>query len=325
VTQDSSNDISQMGQDAIARYAGMSTFMRRPYKPELDGAEIALVGLPYEFQTGRGSAKLGPTQIREMSGLIRQHSFHGIAPFELCKVVDAGNSPVNPMDPKKSIEMAAEFVAGIAATGAAVVSAGGDHGVTFSAIKGLVGDREPIGLIHLDAHPDTYDDPYGGDFIHHGNAIRASIEHGFVDASRAISLGIHGTRFILEDRDWHRDHGMSLLTIEDIDRIGIDGTLERVRQVVGDGPVYVTFDIDALDTPYAIGTGAPEPDGLSMKQALALVRGFQGLDIIGGDVMEVAPPFDPSGITALSAANLMFEILCATAVAYAKRRDGATP
>lgn len=318
------NDVTaELGRRSIARFAGLSTFMRRPYKPELDGAEIALVGLPFEFQSGRGSAKLGPAQIREMSGLIRQLSFHGVAPFELCDVVDAGNAPVNPMDPKLSIELAAEFVASIAATGAAVVAAGGDHGVTYSAIKGLVGDNGPIALIHLDAHPDAYDDPFGGDYIHHGNAVRAAIEHGYVDATKTISLGIHGTRFIHEDRSWHKDHGMTLLTIEDIDRIGVDGTLTEVRRVVGDSPVYVTFDIDVLDVPYAFGTGAPEPDGLSMKQALALVRGIQGLDVIGGDVMEVSPPFDPSGQTALNAANIMFEILCATALAYAKKRDAA--
>jgi guanidinopropionase len=321
MSQDLTADTVSLGKQALERYTGMSTFMRMPFKPDLADVEIALVGLPFEFQSGRGSAKLGPTQIREMSGLIRQYSFHGIGPSELCNIADAGNSPVHPMDPKKGMEMAAEFIASIAERGIAVVSAGGDHGVTYAAIKGIVRDRSPIGLIHLDAHPDAYDDIYGGDYIHHGNAVRAAIEHGYVDAERTISLGIHGTRFLRSDRSWHAEHGMTLLTVEDIDRIGIEETLAEVRRVVGQGPVYVTFDIDVLDTPFAIGTGAPEPGGLSMKQALALVRGFQGLDVIGGDVMEVSPPFDASGQTALNGANIMFEILCATALAYANKRD----
>lgn len=315
--------ISEVGRQAQGRFSGVSTFMRAPYAPDGNDVEIALIGLPYDFQSGRGSARMGPAQIREMSGLIRPLSFDLIAPFELCRVADVGNAVLNPMDPRRSIDLATEFVANLAAKGAAVVSAGGDHGVTYSAIKGLVeGGRVegPIGLVHFDAHPDTYDDPFGG-YIHHGNAIRASIESGLVDPARTISVGIHGTRFITSDRDWHRDHGLSLLTVDDVADLGIEGTAAEIRRVVGDGPTYISFDIDAMDTAYAVGTGAPEPGGLTMREALGILRGMHGLDIIGGDVMEVAPPFDPSGHTALCAANLMFEILCGTALAYARKRD----
>lgn len=315
--------ISEVGQQAQGRFSGVATFMRAPYAPDGDDVEIALVGLPYDFQSGRGSARMGPSQIREMSGLIRQLSFDLVAPFELCRVADVGNAVLNPMDPRQSIDLATDFVANLAAKGAAVVSAGGDHGVTYSAIKGLIqggSTQGPISLIHFDAHPDTYDDPYGG-YIHHGNAIRASIEAGLVDPARTISVGIHGTRFITTDRDWHRDHGLSLLTIDDVARLGIEGTVAEIRRVVGDGPTYVSFDIDAMDTAYAVGTGAPEPGGLTMREALGILRGMHGLDLIGGDVMEVAPPFDPSGHTALCAANIMFEILCGTALAYARKRD----
>lgn len=310
-----------VGEQSMGRFSGVSTFMRAPYNPNVDGVELALAGLPYDFQSGRGSARLGPNQIREMSGLIRHLSYGLVAPFELCRVADVGNAPLNPMDPRLSIELAAEFVAEIAAKGARLVSAGGDHGVTYSAIKGLVGGRGPISLIHFDAHPDTYDDPFGG-FIHHGNAIRTSIEAGFVDPTRTISVGLHGTRFIPTDRDYHRRNGLSLLTTNDVYDLGVEGTVAEIRKVVGDGPTYVSFDIDALDTAYAIGTGAPEPGGLMMRETLDILRGLHGLDIIGGDVMEVAPPFDPSGHTALCAANIMFEIVCATALAVAKERSG---
>lgn len=312
--------IGEVGTAALTRFAGVSTFMRAPYLPEAVDLDIALAGLPYDFQSGRGSARLGPRQIREMSGLIRQLSYGLVAPFDLCRIADVGDAVLNPMDPRRSIELATEFVAGHASNGAAVVAAGGDHGVTFSMLKGLVQDGPPVGLVHFDAHPDTYDDPFGG-YIHHGNAIRAAIEEGLVDPARTITVGIHGTRFITTDRDWHADNGLALMTADEVAELGTAHTIERIKQVVGQGPTYITFDIDALDTPWAIGTGAPEPGGLTMREALSILRGMHGLDIIGGDVMEVAPPFDPSGQTALNAANLMFEIICATALAISAKRS----
>jgi len=308
-------------EQALGRFSGLSTFLHAPFRPDAEGVDIALAGVPYDFQSGRGSAKLGPRQIREMSRLVRQMTFDGVAPFDLCSIADVGDAVLNPLDPRKSIEMATEFAARIADQGATMVSAGGDHGATYPILKGLVRNG-PIGLVHFDAHPDTYDDPFGG-FITHGNAIRAAIEDGIVDPARTISLGIHGTRFFDTDRDYHRDHGMSLVTIEDFTDLGVEGTLAEVRRVVGDGPTYISFDVDVLDTPYAIGTGSPEPGGFTMRETLDLLRGMHGLDIIGGDVMEVAPPFDPSGHTALNAANIMLEMVAATALSITRKRESA--
>ncbi|WP_257014855.1 agmatinase [Rhodococcus sp. ACPA1] len=305
--------IGELGKQGMGRFTGVQTFMRAPYQPDLEGVDIALAGIPFDFQGGRGSAKQGPSQVRQMSGLIRRVSFDGVSPFDLCRVADIGDAVLNPMSPRVSQDLAAEFVGRVADRGGALVAVGGDHGTTYPILKGLVRNG-PVGLIHFDAHPDTYDDPYGG-YIHHGNAIRAAIEEGLVDPKRTISLGIRGTRFMSTDRDYHAQHGMRLLTINDVIELGITETVAEIRRVVGDGPTYITFDIDALDPPYAIGTGAPEPDGLSMREALAILRGLKGLDIIGGDVMEVAPPLDPSGHTALNAANIMFEIICAIALA----------
>ncbi|WP_020113395.1 arginase family protein [Rhodococcus sp. 114MFTsu3.1] len=313
-----SEQISKMGVDAGARFSGLATFMRAPYKPDGLDLDIALAGLPYDFQSGRGSAKQGPRQIRDMSGLIRRLSYGGVEPFELCRIADVGDAVLNPMDPRQSIERATEFVASLADRGATVVAAGGDHGATYPMLKGLVRSG-PVGLVHFDAHPDTYDDPYGG-YIHHGNAVRAAIEDNLVDPAHTITVGIHGTRFVKSDRNWHSDHGMGLLTVDDVADLGIAGTVAEIRRVLGDIPTYITFDVDALDTPFAIGTGAPEPGGLTMRESLGILRGLHGLDIIGGDVMEVAPPFDPSGHTALNAANLMFEIVCATALSISNKR-----
>lgn len=313
--------LDAFGTQAIRRFTGLSTLVGAPFVSDAKDLDIVLAGVPYDFQSGRGSARMGPGQIREMSRLIRSLSFGGVAPFELCRVGDIGDSAMNPLDPRQSIELATEFVSGATAGGAAVVAAGGDHGATYAVLKGLVRNG-PVGLIHFDAHPDTYGDPFGKGLVTHGNAVRLAIEEGIVDPARTISVGIHGTRFATTDRDYHRDAGMELVTMDDFGRLGVDGTLERIRGVVGDQPTYLTFDVDVLDSPYVVGTGAPEPGGFSMREALDLLRGLHGLHIIGGDVMEVAPPFDQSGHTALNAANVMFEILCATALTVDRLRGG---
>lgn len=316
-------DIHAVGAASVSRFVGLSTFLHAPYDPDPTGADIALVGIPYDFQSGRGSAKTGPSHIREMSRLIRPLTFLGVNPFELCSVVDAGDSNVNPMDPRESVEMATAFVSRLAARGTKVIAAGGDHGATYMMIKGLAQQHDgPIGLVHFDAHPDTYGDPFGP-YVTHGNAVRLAIEEGFVDPKRTVSVGIHGTRFLGTDRDYHVDAGMGMITIDDFTRLGTAGTIEAIRAIVGDQPTYITVDVDVLDTAYAMGTGAPEPGGFSMRELLDILRGLQGLDIVGGDVMEVSPPFDPQGHTALCAANIMLEILAATALAITAGRASA--
>lgn len=317
------NNMEQVGEIALSRFLGVATFLHADYDPEPVDADIALVGIPYDFQSGRGSARMGPSQIREMSRLIRPLTFTGVGPFELCRVVDAGDSSVNPMNPHHSVELATEFVSRLAARGTTVVAAGGDHGATYMVIKGLAALHDgPIGLIHFDAHPDTYDDPFGP-YVTHGNAVRLAIEEGYVDAASTVSVGIHGTRFARTDRDYHANAGMGLITIDDFTRLGTQGTIDRIREIVGDRPTYITVDVDVLDTAYALGTGAPEPGGFTMRELLDILRGLHGLHIIGGDVMEVAPPFDPQGHTALCAANIMMEILAATALSIDARREGA--
>jgi guanidinopropionase len=318
MAQKSESGITELGKQGMGRFVGVQTFLRAPQNPALDGVDIALAGVPFDFQSGRGSAKQGPAQVRQMSGLVRRLNFNGVSPFDLCNIADVGDAVLNPLDAIASQKMATEFVEAVADKGAAIVAVGGDHGTTYPVLKGLVRNG-PVGLIHFDAHPDTYDDPYGG-FIHHGNAIRAAIEDDLVDPQRTISLGIRGSRFIDTDRDYHAKHGMRLLTIDDVVELGVKETIEEIKRVVGQGSTYITFDIDALDPAYAVGTGAPEPDGFTMREALGILRGLHGLDIIGGDVMEVAPPLDPSGHTALNAANIMFEIVCATAIARSARQ-----
>jgi guanidinopropionase len=323
MTDSAESNASPVDSFVVPRFVGVSTFMRAAYRPGgSPDIDIALAGVPFDFPSGRGQPRLAPAQIREMSRLVRQISSRGVAPFELCTIADVGDAGMNPFDHRRSADIAADFIAGIVDQGSAVVVAGGDHGTTYPVLKGAVRDG-PVGLVHFDSHPDTYQDTYGVDGINHGNAVVRAIEDGMVDPARTISVGIRGTRFSTTDRDYHESAGMRLITMEEFDSLGVEATLAEIHRVIGDGPTYITFDIDSLDTPYAVGTGAPEPGGLSMREAFGLLRGLAGAPIIGGDVVEVSPPNDPTGHTALCAANLMFELVCLTAQTIDARRSGA--
>jgi guanidinopropionase len=257
-----------------------------------------------------------------MSRLIRKVSSRGVEPFELCRIADVGDAGMNPVRPMASIAQAVDFIEKIVDHGSAVVIAGGDHGATYPVLKGSV-RKGPIGLVHIDSHPDTYDDDWGVRH-NHGNVLLRGIEDGLLDPERIISVGIRGTRYSSTDRDYHADHGMRLITMEEFDSLGVEETLRQIRDVIGDAPTYLTFDIDSLDTAYAMGTGSPEPGGFSMREALSLVRGLAGCNIVGGDVVEVSPAHDPLGHTALCGANLMFEIICLVALRIDAERSAQT-
>lgn len=306
----------------VPRFAEPATFFRTPWLKRDAEVDIALLGVPFDFQTNRAGARHGPAQVREMSRLVRRYnSDGGASPFDQCSVADLGDIPVIPIDISRSVESIIHHVGEISSRGATTVCVGGDHGVTYPVIKGL-GFREPLGIIHFDSHPDTYTDAWG-DRYNHGTLLRRCVEEGLIDPKRSISVGIRGSRFSLDDRDYHLEHGMRLISFTEFEEIGRAKTIETIRNVVGDGPTYLTFDIDSLDPAYCIGTGAPEPGGFTMRDAQVLLRGLRGLNIVAGDLCEVSPPFDSSNHTALNGANLMFEILCLVADSVARRKDGA--
>lgn len=304
----------------IPRFAEPATFFRLPWLRQSEDVDIALLGVPFDFQTNRAGARHGPGAVREMSRLIRRYNNDGSpSPFDICNVADLGDAPVIPIDIGKSVKSIVEHVGKIARTGATTVCIGGDHGVTFPVIKGL-NARRPLGIVHFDAHPDTYTDAWG-DLYNHGTLLRRLVEEGYIDPKRSISVGIRGTRFSLDDRDYHREHGMRLISFDEFEEIGRKRTVEIIRETLGDEPAYLTFDIDALDPAYCVGTGAPEPGGLTMRDAQVILRGMRGLNIIAGDVCEVSPPWDVTNHTALNGANLMFEILCLVADTVARRKS----
>lgn len=304
----------------VPRFSGISTFMRTPYHPDADGLDIAFVGVPFDFGTNRGGTRHGPSQVREMSRLIRRFNADGSAsPFDLCNVADVGDAPFNPLDPKASVWAIAEYFEGLAKKGVVPISCGGDHGAAYPAMKGTVRNG-PVGFIHFDAHPDSYHAIYG-DRYNHGTLVSRGVEEGIIDPKRSISIGLRGTRFALDDRDFNKKHNMRVVDFDEYENIGRAKVIEEVHRIVGSGPVYVTFDIDALDSCHCPGTGAPEPGGLSMRDAQMIIRSFGDLDIIGADVCEIAPALDPQGITALNAANLMFELACVIAKSCVQRKN----
>jgi agmatinase len=294
-------------------FAGVSTLLDLPYRPEapdlpdFGGLDIALVGVPMDLGvTNRPGARFGPRAVRDVERIGPYNHALGIAPGAQCAAADIGDVP---MRSRYSLDSAiadiGSFYARIRAAGVCPLSVGGDHSVTYPILKALAAER-PVGLIHIDAHCDTMGEIDGSKF-HHGGPFRQAVLAGALDPERTVQIGIRGPAEIFWGFSY--DSGMTVLHIEDVDRLGISGVVETARRVVGDGPTYVSFDVDGLDPAYAPGTGTPEAGGLTPREAQAILHGLNGLDIIGGDVVEVAPQYDPSGITAMVGAQILFEML----------------
>jgi guanidinopropionase len=306
--------------NTMPRFAGVATFMRLPVVHVFSTFELALAGVPWDGgTTNRAGARHGPREIRNMSSLIRRiNHASGIAPFALCRVADVGDAPVNPISVPDSLDRIRGFYERIAAAGAVPLSAGGDHLVTLPILRALAAKR-PVGMVHFDAHSDTQDSYFGGERYTHGTPFRRAVEEGLLDPKRVIQIGIRGSMYDAHDLDFAREAGIRIVTIEEFYDLGIDAVIAEARRVAGDGRTYVSFDVDGLDPVYAPGTGTPEIGGFTTHEAQRMIRGLQGLDLIGGDVVEVSPPFDPSGNTALVGATMMFEILCVLAEARSRR------
>jgi guanidinopropionase len=270
-----------------------------------------LIGVPCDLGvTNRAGARHGPREIRNQSSLMRAFNLSTrVAPYELARIADVGDVPIdNLFNLDIAIEQIQKYYEGIAATGVIPLSAGGDHSITYPILKGIVKD-EPVAVIHIDAHTDTWSSFYGSKF-HHGAPFRLAVEDGIIDPKKMIQIGIRGGQNTWEGIEFSNDSGMRVVMMDEFTEIGVEKVIEEARRVVGDSPVYLTFDVDGIDPVYTPGTGTPEIGGITTVEALRLLRGLRGLNYIGGDVVEVAPPYDQTGNTALVGASLMFEILC---------------
>ena len=303
------------------RYTEIPTFMRTPHVCEVTDLDIALVGVPFDGGvTNRPGARHGPREIRNMSSLTRTiHHVTRVNPYELCRIGDVGDVRfTNVYHLDEAIKNIEAFYIKLHAAGIIPLSAGGDHSITYPIFKAIA-DQRPIGLIHIDAHTDTWDE-FLGSRVHHGAPFRRAVEDGLLDPKRTVQIGIRGAQTKSEGWDYSVEKGMRLIFIEEFAKTGVEAVIAEARKVVGEGPTYISFDVDSLDPVYAPGTGTPEIGGLTTREAQALLRGCRGLNLIGGDVVEVAPPFDPTGNTALVGATMMYEILCLLAEAVASRR-----
>ena len=318
---DTIKDLQPIASVIGARHVGSNTLLRAQSRASTEGLDIALAGVPYDLGTfGRPGSRLGPAQVRNFSWVARPVSYMtGIAPFEMGRIADVGDAPVVTQDNAASVESIQGFFEEIAAAGAAPLAVGGDHSITLPILRAAAKPpMGPVGLVHFDAHPDTYD-VVDGSALNYATPFRRSVDEGLTDPKRHIMIGIRGMMSTSQPYDWARDNGVTVLTPDDVEDLGAKRVIQKIREVVGDGPTYVTYDLDGLDPVYAPGTGMPEPGGLSTQTSLRILRGLQGLDIIGGDVNEIAPPFDPQGYTAIVVNHLMFEMLCLIAISRANR------
>jgi agmatinase len=296
------------------RFAQPATFMRLPHVDDPAGLDVAIVGVPYDGGTSyRPGARLGPREIRSQSSLIRSYNFfQNVAPFDRLNVADVGDVDAPPVSIEKAYAAIEARLAAIAAAGARPIVVGGDHSITLPVLRALAKRHGPLALVQVDAHIDTWDEYFGGKYFH-GTPFRRAIEEGLIDGRRFVQVGIRGPMYGEDDFDFHRQHGITMIDIDRVKDRGIPAIVDDVRRVAT-GPVYLTFDIDGVDPAFAPGTGTPEVGGLTSHDALRLVRGLSGLTLVGGDFVEVSPLFDgPGQITAVLAANLMFEFLCAMA------------
>ena len=297
----------------VPRFADVATFLRaRRHAPD-NVVDIGLVGVPFDLGMNyRGGARQGPAGVREASRVIRRvHPTSGTAPFRLCNVADIGNAPVNPMSKEKSVDMIAAFFTELHDKSIAPIAVGGDHTIPLPILRGIARDR-PVGILHFDAHADVLDSLYD-DHINHATFMRRGVEEGLIDPARVVQVGLRGSRFTPDDIQYGYDVGFTVITMDDYEDLGRAAVIAKIKQTLGGGPIYISLDIDGLDPAYMPGTGVPEIGGILPRDAQKIIQSLRGEEVVGGDISEVSPCFDPTGITCVTVANLMFEMLCVIA------------
>lgn len=299
-------------------FQGIATFFRSNFRPHRDGVDIALIGVPTDLGlTQRSGARHGPREIRNQScNIFYYNPLTKVIPYEFARIADIGDVPLpSAFNLENVINELYSFYAKLHSEGIVPVSAGGDHSVTYPILKALGAER-PLGLIHIDAHLDCTD-RIADSTLHHGGPFKNAVLDGVLDPKRSVHIAIRDPA--AEFEQFAYDSGQTVINIDQFYDLGVKGVIAEARRIVGDGPTYISFDIDALDPAFAPGTGTPAVGGISSYEAKRLLIGLRGLDIVGGDLVEVSPPFDSAGITALAGAQLMFEILCLAAEAFSKR------
>ena len=300
-----------LGGNEMPRFAGPGTMMRLPAKESAEGLDACFVGVPLDIGTSnRAGARHGPRQIRAESSLMRPYNMATrAAPFDSLRVADIGDVAINPFNLADSISLIEAFYDGVFSRDCRPLTMGGDHTIVLPILRAAAKIHGPVGIIHVDAHADVNNEMFG-EKITHGTPFRRIVEEGLCDPRRVAQIGLRATGYTAEDFDWPRDQGFRVVQAEECWHKSLTPLMDGLRDQLGDGPVYISFDIDGLDPAYAPGTGTPEIGGLTTIQGLEIIRGCRGLDVIGGDLVEISPPYDLSGNTAMLGANLLYEMLC---------------
>ena len=300
-----------LGGNDMPRFAGIATFMRLPGSNRPEDLDVGVVGVPFDIGTSnRPGARFGPRGIRNESVLLRPYNMATrAAPFDSLRIDDVGDVATNPYNVADSMARIETFYAGLLEHGLMTATMGGDHTIVLPILRAMAKRHGPVGLVHVDAHTDINDSMFG-ERIAHGTPFRRAVEEGLLEGRRVVQIGVRGTGYQANDFDWSREQGFRVVQVEDCWNRSLEPLMAEVRSQLGEGPVYLSFDIDGLDPAYAPGTGTPEISGLTVWQGVEIIRGCRGMQLVGCDVVEVAPIYDVSGMTSLVGANLLYEMLC---------------
>jgi len=297
--------------NAMPRFGGIASMLRLPVVTSPAGLDAAFIGVPLDIGTShRPGARFGPRQIRAESALIRPYNMAtGAAPFDALQVADLGDVPINTYSLDKSLPIISNFYQTVLNAGCTPLTLGGDHTIALPILRAMAAKHGPVALVHVDAHADVNTDMFG-ERIAHGTPFRRAVEENLLDCHKVFQIGLRGSGYARDDFDWPREQGFTLVLAHEVWYQSLAPLMEKIRTQIGNTPCYLSFDIDGIDPAYAGGTGTPEIGGLSVPQALEIIRGCHGLNLVGCDLVEVSPPYDLSGNTALLGANLLFEMLC---------------
>ena len=299
----------------LPRFAGVPTFMRLPHvaldAPKIKDVDIGIIGVPWDSgTTNRPGPRHGPRQLRDASTMIRaQHPVSGIRPYEKLNCADLGDVSINPADIEDSMARITSFYKKLIEAGIKPLTAGGDHLTSLPVLRALA-EKAPLGMIHFDSHTDLFHSYFDGTMFTHGTPFRRAVEENLLDPKRVIQIGIRGTQYDSEDLDFAKSVGIRVIKIDEFFDRGIQDVMAEAREIVGENETYVSYDIDFIDPAFAPGTGTPEVGGPNSYEALKVVRELAGVKIVGADMVEVSPPFDPSSNTAFLGVSVMFELLC---------------
>jgi agmatinase len=296
----------------VPRYAGPSTFVRLPQLADVDRCDVAILGIPFDSGVSyRPGARFGPGAIRQASRMLRPqfHPIHEIEPFALLQGADAGDVACNPFDIQESIGQIERGADDVLERARSIVSIGGDHTVLLPILRSMHRRHGPVALVHFDAHLDTWDTYFGAPYTH-GTLLRRASEEGLFLDDASMHVGIRGPLYSSQDMVDDASFGFRTIRTEDVQREGVDGVVQRIRERVGDHPLYISIDIDSLDPAHAPGTGTPEIGGLTSRELLMILRGLVDLRLVSADVVEVSPPYDHADLTSLAAATVVYELVC---------------